>query len=166
MKADGFRFNESGFMRIVIAIYLVGVLVFNVACAHDNHVETKPNQDTLSTLQQVDPLDSLSQEIVRYLKMHDINNFVGGPAQAFLDSIPFATTTPSFGWEDGWVNAIYYTYEGTNLSVSIHVMDTPYRFNLDTLKMLDLAPEKMFQYNINSICVAEHNKCLIETPGR
>lgn len=148
-------------MRYILVVVFAGIVVLIGSCEHGHHAERKSDQLAADSFKG-DSLDSLSLEIVKYLRMHDLNNFIGGPASAFRDSIPFSTTWPSVGWEDSWVNTIYYDYEGTDLNVTITVMDAPYRFNLDTLKMLNQEPQKMFEYNISSICVGVHNKCLVE----
>lgn len=146
------------FTQVIGAISLI--LLF--ACGDRRHTVVASASTASETVTSRDSLDSLSLVILRYLKMHDISNFIGGPVQAFKDSIPFPTTWPSFGWEDASICHIYYDYEGSALNVTIYVMDSPYMFDLDTMKMLDQTPEKMFQCNISRICVGVHNKCLVE----
>lgn len=155
----GFSFDMKKLIQVIGAVSLI--LLF--ACGERRHTAVASASPASEMATTRDSLDSLSLVILRYLKMHDIGNFVGGPAQAFKDSIPFPTTWPSFGWEDASICRIYYDYENTDLHVAIHVMDSPYQFNLDTMKMLDQSPEKMLQYNISWICVSRRNKCLIET---
>lgn len=148
-------------MKKIVQAIGVALFILLFACDERKHVAAQ-SATIPSEASNLDSLDSLSSAIIRYLKMHEVNNFVGHPAQAFKDSIPFSTTWPSFGWEDASICYIYYNYEGTDLNVVIYVMDSPYRFDLDTMRMLDQAPEKIFQYNIGSICVSRKNKCLVE----
>jgi hypothetical protein len=153
-------------MKKVYHLLSVTLLISLFACGERKHVIVDSGKADSVFVAKKDPLDSLSLAILRYLKMHDISNFIGEPAQAFKDSIPFAASRPSFGWEDATICYIYYKYEGSALTVTIEVMDSPYRFDLDTMRMLDQSPEKMFQYKISSICVSDHLECLVEARNK